>query len=289
MGGSAAKILEAVDGPLSPAKPPLKWAGGKRQLLPNLVAALPATHRRYIEPMMGGGALFFALSPTQALLADSNPELINFYRALVSDLDAVIETALSWPVDEATFYAVRARRFEELDTVTAAARLLYLNRTCFNGLYRVNRRGEFNVPWGRYSRPTIANRATLEAARDRLARAEIILGDYAAVLRAHARPGDLVFLDPPYLPISENSDFKRYTKVQFREEDHRAMRVLVEELRERGCATLITNSNHPLMYELYGEFSIEVVETRRNINSRADLRRGQDIIVSVPALGSAKA
>lgn len=271
-----------VSDALRPAKPVLKWAGGKRQLLPALLAALPLSYERYVEPMLGGGALFFGLGPQRALVSDSNPELINFYRVIVSDLEGMISIASRWPVAEDAFYEIRALRFEDLDPVTAAARLLYLNRTCFNGLYRVNRHGQFNVPWGRYVRPRIIDRPALEAARERLARAEILLGDYKDVLHAHARQGDLVFLDPPYLPISEYSDFKRYTKEQFREADHRDMRAVVEILRNRGCTTIITNSNHPLMHELYSDFPIEVIETRRNINSRADGRRGQDIIISVP-------
>lgn len=265
-----------------PAKPVLKWAGGKRQLLPELLAALPTTFRRYVEPMVGGGALFFTLAPQRALVADSNPELINLYRTIVSDLDGMIDLAAAWPLDEKTFYELRDLRFEDLDTTHAAARLLYLNRTCFNGLYRVNRQGQFNVPWGQYKQPKIIDRPVLEAARSSLRRAEILLGDYVQVLRSNAQAGDVVFLDPPYLPISEYSDFKRYTKEQFREDDHRRMRALVEELRERGCTTLITNSNHPLMHELYEGYSIRVVDTRRNINSRADRRTGQDIIISVP-------
>lgn len=265
-----------------PAKPVLKWAGGKRQIVPELIAALPQRYDRYVEPMVGGGALFFALAPERALVADSNPELINLYRVIVTDLERMADLAAGWPIDEKTFYQLRDLRFEDLDPVHAAARLLYLNRTCFNGLYRVNKLGQFNVPWGRYKQPKIVDRPVLEAARKHLGSAEIVLGDYAHVLRSRAQAGDLVFLDPPYLPISEFSDFKRYTKEQFRESDHRLMRALVEELRDRGCTTIITNSNHPLMHELYEGYPINVIQTRRNINSRADGRTGQDIIITVP-------
>ena len=263
-------------------KPVLKWAGGKRQLLPDLLALMPERYERYVEPMIGGGALFFALSNKRALVADSNPELINLYRMIVADLDGVLDAARQWSISEETFYEVRALHFETLDPVTAAARMLYLNKTCFNGLYRVNRKGQFNVPWGRYANPSIVSRATLVAARRRLKQADILLGNYSDILNVHSRKGDLVFLDPPYLPISQNSDFKRYTKEQFREADHRVMRSVVETLRDRGCTIIITNSNHPLMYELYSEFSIKVIETRRNINARSDGRKGQDIIILIP-------
>lgn len=235
--------------------------------------------------MIGGGALFFALSPERALVADSNPELINLYRTIVEDLDGIIKLANSWAIDEHTFYKLRELRFEDLSSVEAAARLLYLNRTCFNGLYRVNKFGQFNVPWGRYENPKIIDRPKLEAARKKLRRAEIELGDYRQVLRRHSMRGDLIFLDPPYLPVGEYADFKRYTKEQFSEHDHVEMRALVEELRAAGCTTVITNSNHPLMHDLYQGFPITILETRRNINSRGHGRTGQDIIITVPPQG----
>lgn len=268
----------------SSCKPILKWAGGKQQLLGQLLDRLPHSFERFVEPMVGGGALFFGLAAPKSLIADCNPELINLYRTIVADLDGIESALAEWSVDEATFYEVRSLRFEELPATVAAARMLYLNRTCFNGLYRVNKKGQFNVPWGRYTRPNIFDRERLEAARACLANAEIRLGDYAEVLRASAQEGDAVFLDPPYLPISEYSDFKRYTKQQFHESDHLEMAEVVKLLRARGCYTLITNSNHPLMHELYADFQIDVIETRRNINSRADKRTGQDIIITIPPL-----
>jgi DNA adenine methylase len=279
----SADVMEHAARPLS-CKPILKWAGGKQQLLEKLVDRLPTSFERFVEPMVGGGALFFSLAPSKALIADCNPELINLYRTIVADLDGIESALAGWAVDEATFYKVRALRFEELCATVAAARMLYLNRTCFNGLYRVNQKGHFNVPWGRYVNPKLFDRGRLEAARACLEKAEIRLADYAEVLRASAKEGDLVFLDPPYLPISEYSDFKRYTKQQFHYNDHLQMAEVVKMLRIRGCYTLITNSNHPLMHELYAEFPIDVIETRRNINSRADKRVGQDIIITIPPL-----
>lgn len=260
----------------------LKWAGGKRQLLPQLLRALPEKFNQYIEPMVGGGALFFALAPERAVIADSNPELINFYQVLVRDMPGLIRAAGQWPPVEETYYQVRALRYEALDPVTAAARLLYLNRTCFNGLYRVNRQGQFNVPWGRYNSPRIIDRAALEAARRCLARACIELGDYKQILRAHAAEGDLIFLDPPYVPLSVFADFRRYTPQQFYHDDHQGMKAVVDEMRARGCTILITNSNHPLMAELYGAFPMDVISTRRSINIKGDRRRGQDVIIRVP-------
>ena len=267
---------------LGKTRPVLKWAGGKRQLLPHLLKAIPHSFRRYIEPMVGGGALFFALSPERAVIADSNPELINFYKVLVSDLDGLASAASQWKVDRTAFYTVRELRFENLDPIVAAARLLYLNRTCFNGLYRVNRFGHFNVPCGNYASPKIVDMDILRAARSCLERTLIVLGDYKDVVRKHAVSGDVIFLDPPYVPISKYSDFKRYTRQQFRENDHHEMRSVVEELRDRGCTPVITNSNHPLIRKLYAGFQVQLVRSQRNINSRGDGRVGQDIIITLP-------
>ncbi len=264
------------------AKPLLKWAGGKAQLLPALAPYLKTRNGRYIEPMIGGGAVFFAIAPQRALIADVNPELIGFYRTVVEQLDALLAQYYAWPFDEDTYYELRSLRFEELDAVAAAARLLYLNRSCFNGLYRVNRDGMFNVPWGKYKKRFEPDRSHFEAARAILARARIELGDFRDVLDEEAAAGDMVFLDPPYVPVSQHSDFKRYTRAQFHDEDHRDMAKLVNRLADRGCEIVVTNSNHPLVHDLYQDYQIQVVQSRRNVNSRATGRTGEDIIVYVP-------
>lgn len=265
------------------ARPLLKWAGGKAQMLDALAPWLPGRGRRYIEPMIGGGAVFFALAPERGVIADVNPELIGFYRAIVADLDGVIAAYEAWPFDEETFYRLRALQFEELDAVTAAARLLYLNRGCFNGLYRVNRDGGFNVPWGRYKQPYVIERARFEGARAVLARTRIELGDFRALLESEAAAGDFIFLDPPYVPVSAFSDFKRYTRTQFHAPDHVAMADLVRRLAARGCELVVTNSNAPEVHKLYAGFDIRVVPTRRNVNAQGSGRRGEDVIVHVPA------
>jgi DNA adenine methylase len=233
--------------------------------------------------MIGGGALFFALAPEQALIADSNPELINFYRAIVADLDGMVAQYQSWPFDESTFYELRSLKFDDLNSTTAAARLLYLNRACFNGLYRVNRHGQFNVPWGRYKRPYLIELDRFRAAREALRRACIEVGDFAEVLRTEAVAGDFVFLDPPYVPVSAYSDFKRYTRQQFYADDHVRMAQLVRELSARGCEIIVTNSNQALVHDLYRGYEVEVIPTRRNVNSRADGRTGEDVIIHVPS------
>jgi len=266
-------------------KPLLKWAGGKGQMLEALGRQIPAKWDRYVEPMVGGGALFFALAPERALIADANPELINFYRLIVSDLEGLVAQYEAWPFDERTFYEIRQLKFADLDGKTAAARLLYLNRACFNGLYRVNRHGDFNVPWGKYKRRYKVETGRFERARDILRRARIEIGDFFELLHGEATRGDLIFLDPPYVPISAYADFKRYTKQQFQSDDHVRMAELVRSLSERGCETIITNSNHSLVHDLYQEYHIRVVPTRRNVNSRGTGRAGEDVIIHVPAAG----
>lgn len=265
---------------LPAARPVLKWAGGKTQLLTELRSRFPKRFERYIEPFFGGGALFFDVRPPNAVIADSNPELVNLYRCIQTDHESVAALLAGFENTEDCFYRVRAQRFSEMDSAYAAARTIYLNRTCYNGLYRVNKRGDFNVPFGRYKVSAFNQPAVLGAAAEALAGVEIVCGDYKEVLRTQARRGDLVFLDPPYLPVSLHADFKRYTKEQFYEEDHRELADEVKRLQRLGCHVILTNSNHPLVHELYEGFDVEVVNTRRNISSRATTRKGEDVIVT---------
>ena len=264
------------------AKPILKWAGGKTQMLGELVPKVPASYGRYIEPFFGGGAMFFALQPENAVIADSNPELINMYRQVAGHVEDVIKYLRTYENTSEMFYAVRSLEWTALPKAEAAARTIYLNRTCFNGLYRVNKQGRFNVPFGRYKNPKICDEEGLRAASEVLKKAEILCGDYILVLEHYAQPGDFVFLDPPYLPISEYSDFKRYTKEQFYEEDHIELAKMVMTLHERGCHIILTNSNHPLVHELYAPFTIEVIQTKRHISCNGSTRKGEDVIVTIP-------
>ena len=263
-------------------KPILKWAGGKTQMLKDLLPKVPASYGRYIEPFIGGGAMFFALNPNDAIIADSNPELINMYTQVADNVNKVIEYLKQYENTQEMFYEVRALEWQELPKAEAAARTIYLNKTCFNGLYRVNKKGKFNVPFGRYKSPNICDEEALYAASEALQKANIICGDYLSVLKEYARPGDFIFLDPPYLPISEYADFKRYTKEQFYEEDHVELAKEVFRLQELGCIVILTNSNHPLVHELYEPFNIEVIQTKRYISCSGSNRKGEDVIVTVP-------
>lgn len=262
-------------------KPVLKWAGGKQQMIDILVSNMPTKYNRYIEPFFGGGALFFATEPKDAIVADSNPDLINFYTVLVENADELIEAVSELKNDESTFYKIRSLNPETLSKVEQAARILYLNKTCFNGLYRVNRKGEFNTPYGRYKNPTICDKQALKAASMALKNAQIIQADYKTILNKYVQSGDFVYLDPPYLPISKYSDFKRYTKEQFYEEDQIELANEVRRLHDLGCHVLLSNSNHELIHELYSDYKITVHQTKRYISRNPATRTGEDVLVKV--------
>lgn len=264
------------------AKPVLKWAGGKTQMLGDLLPKVPTSYGQYIEPFFGGGAMFFALQPENAVIADSNPELINMYLEIANHVEDVIQCLKRYENSSEMFYAVRSQEWTKLPKSEAAARTIFLNRTCFNGLYRVNKQGQFNVPYGKYKNPRICDEDGLRTASAVLKKADILCDDYLLVLEHYAQPGDFVFLDPPYLPISEYADFKRYTKEQFYEEDHVELAKIIMTLHERGCHVILTNSNHPLVHELYAPFNIDVIQTKRHISCNGSTRKGEDVIVTIP-------
>ena len=263
------------------AKPIMKWAGGKTQMLSDIMPKIPKKYGKYIEPFIGGGALFFALNPDKAIIADRNPELINMYQQVADNVETVISYLKKYKNTKEDFYEVRSLDWLKLKKEEAAARMIYLNKTCFNGLYRVNKKGQFNVPFGKYKAPNFCDEEVLYAASDVLKKATIECGDYLSVLKKYAEPGDFIFLDPPYLPISEYSDFKRYTKEQFYEEDHIELAKEVKRLQELGCYVILTNSNHPLVHELYADYKIEVIQTKRYISCNGSKRKGEDIIVNI--------
>ena len=262
-------------------KPVLKWAGGKRQLLPELSKRLPPTFNQYIEPFFGGGALFFHLKPKNAVVADANDELINFYQVVANSPQALINAMKQHHNDADYFYVQRGIDRHGLSAVEAAARTLFLNKTCFNGLYRVNRRGEFNVPFANYANPTLCDSQALHSAANLLRHARILCDDYRQILIDHANANDVVFLDPPYHPVSKYSDFKRYTKTQFGEAEHIELARQVNELKDKGCHVVLTNSNSELVLDLYSQHTLDVIDSKRNINSNASKRRAKDVIVTV--------
>lgn len=259
-------------------KPFLKWAGGKTQLLPYLHKYTPKKFNKYIEPFIGGGAMYFSLNADKSIISDSNEELIITYQQIQSNVYEVIEHLKKFRNDKEFYYKIRHLNQNELKPSLRAARLIYLNKTCFNGLYRVNKKGYFNVPYGK-GNSNFLNEETLLNASKFLQNTVILFGDYLTILKKFAVPGDFIFLDPPYYPISKNSDFKRYTKEFFYHEDHVRLKEEFERLVNLGCYVLLTNSDHDVILDLYSKYDIITIETKRLISSNAKTRSGKDIIV----------
>ncbi|MFA4946341.1 MAG: DNA adenine methylase [Candidatus Micrarchaeia archaeon] len=269
-------------GVLKEAKPFVKWAGGKRQLLDELTRGLPS-FENYHEPFLGGAAFFFRLEAEDrintAFLSDSNEELINAYSIIKSDVFGLM-AELSSPIyanNEAAYYKMRASK--PSSKVARAARFIYLNKTAFNGLYRVNSKGGFNVPFGRYDNPKILDSENLLLVHRALQKDELYCGDFAVVLK-NAKRGDLVYFDPPYHPISKTAHFTSYTKDKFSEVDQTKLMKTVKALDSRGCFVLLSNSYSDFTAELYAEFEPEVIFASRMINCKGD-RRGkvQELLV----------
>lgn len=259
-------------------KPFLKWAGGKTQLLTELHKYVPNNFNKYIEPFIGGGAMFFSLNPHESIIADSNEELVITYRQVKEDVESVIEHLETFEHNEDFFYNIRSLDPNELEHSYRAARLIYLNKTCFNGLYRVNKKGQFNVPYGK-GNGSFLNEEVLRNASEFLAETTIIKGDYLNVLTEFATEGDFIFLDPPYYPVGKYSDFKRYTKEFFYHEDQVQLKQEFDRLVNMGCKVVLTNSDHEVILDLYSDYDIDIIETRRMISSNSATRTGKDIIV----------
>ena len=261
-------------------KPFLKWAGGKTQILEELKQYIPTYFNRYLEPFIGGGALFFYLKPKNAILSDSNVELINAYNIVKSYPLELIDILKKHKNNEIYYYKIRSLEPDKLGEIERAARFIYLNKTCFNGLNRVNKKGEFNVPFGHYKNPKIVDEERLLEASKALQNAKIISGDYKAVLRRYAQEKDFIYLDPPYHPVGGYSDFQRYTKEFFYEEDHIELRNEFNRLVKIGARVLLTNSNTPFVNGLFSGHDKKVLQTKRLISSKAGTRTGIDLIVS---------
>lgn len=262
--------------PTPPAGPIVKWAGGKTRILEELVSRRPMTFKRYFEPFLGGGALFFRLSPQRALLSDLNEDLINVYRCVAWNVEAVIQRLEEHQLRHAHdyYYAVRERwndRKSCRSAVERAAAFIYLNKTCYNGLFRVNQRGQFNVPIGRYTSPNVCDAPQLRAASRVLQRAELTNGHFAErVERAEA--GDFVYFDPPYDPVSATASFTSYTASCFGDEAQHELARVVADLTERGVHVMLSNSDTPTIRELYRGFHMDRIQAPRAINSCAGSR-----------------
>jgi DNA adenine methylase len=254
------------------AAPFIKWVGGKTSLLPELLKHVPAPLRRYHEPFVGGGALFFAVRPRRATLNDNNPELAHCYQQVRDDVYGVLDALARHVYERTHFEAVRALEPARLPAAERAARFIFLNKTCFNGLWRVNRAGRFNVPFGRYKNPRFADPASLITASHALKGVEIRHSPFEEAM-ARAAPGDFVYLDPPYDPVSATASFASYTAGGFSWEDQKRLAHACIVLNRRGVRFLLSNSATDRVRELYSGFEQRLVRAPRFINSKAD-RRG---------------
>ncbi len=254
-------------------RPFLKWVGGKTQLLPKLLERMPAKFGVYHEPFVGGGALFLEVQPGEAHLSDTNAELMNCYQVLRRDLPRLIELLKQYPYEKRFYYRMRAKSPEDLEPVERAARTIYLNKTGFNGLYRVNSKGGFNVPFGRYTNPIICDETNLRAVAARLRGVKLHLEDFAKVLD-RAKKGDFVYFDPPYYPLSVTAHFTDYTKDGFGHAEQVRLAETFDALHERGVFVMLSNSDHPCIHELYDGkgYVMEKVLVPRSVNSKPSAR-----------------
>lgn len=268
---------DANEQPYIPAHPFLKWAGGKWAIAPHLRSLLPHDHRQrvYREPFLGGGAMFFYLQPDQAYLSDALEPLITAYRATQFHVEPLIHRLeqLRETHSKEQYYDIRTRFNAERSAseIERAAWLIYLNKTCYNGLFRTNRRGGFNVPIGRFDNPGIVDPTRLRAAAAVLARATISHARFDHLLDA-AQRDDLIYFDPPYVPISKTANFSSYSDGSFNERDQKNLAVVFRELDKRGCLLALSNSDTALVRELYAGFDVSPVIAPRAISSKASTR-----------------
>ena len=266
--------------------PVLKWAGGKRQLLDTLIPLVPKDYSVYCEPFVGGGALFFALQPQSACINDVNHELIRVYTVIKNDVDALIEQLKQFQNNKDQFYEIRSwdrnkDKYTHLSDIEKAARIIYLNRTCFNGLFRVNASGEFNVPFGNYANPNIVNEPVLRAISFYFNNSEIVFNavDYAEILK-NLPDNAFVYLDPPYDPVSVTANFTSYTKDGFSRDEQIKLRKCCDELNERGIKFMLSNSATDFIYDQYSKYNIEIISAKRLVGADASKRgRIQEVIV----------
>lgn len=266
--------------------PILKWAGGKRQLLEEIFKYIPNKNiRAYYEPFLGGGAVLFKMQPKRAIVNDTNSELINVYNVVKNDVYALINDLKKHENTADYYYKIRekdrAEGYRNLSDIERASRIIYLNKTCYNGLFRVNNHGEFNVPFGGYKNPNIINERTLLSVSKYLNKNNITLlnTDFEEAVKG-IRKDSFVYFDPPYYPISDSSSFTGYTLKGFDSNDQIRLKKVCDRLNNRGIKFLLSNSSAPFIIDLYKDYKIEYVRANRNINSLGN-KRGEIIEILV--------
>lgn len=265
-------------------KPILKWVGGKRQLLPKLTPLIPEFDY-YCEPFVGGGALLFHLQPPRATINDYNPELINVYEVIRDNVDELIEDLKKHENTPEYFYSIRSKDrdqdvYSTLTPTERASRIIYLNKTCFNGLYRVNAAGQLNVPFGKYKNPNIVNEEGLRAISKYFNTADITIkhGDYTEALKNLPKKS-FVYLDPPYDPVSVTASFTGYTSGGFSRSEQVRLRECCDDLNSRGIKFMLSNSATDFIKEQYSDYNIQIVKAARAINSKGSKRGAVDEVV----------
>ena len=267
--------------------PVLKWVGGKRQLLETLVSLMPEkiSSYPYCEPFVGGGALFFYLQPKVSYVNDINEDLMRVYIVIKNNVNELIEELKKFKNDAELFYYVRdwdrdKERYKSLSEVEKAARIIFLNKTCYNGLYRVNNAGEFNSPFGYYVNPNIVNEPVLRAVSSYFNSNDVNFSsvDYSEVL-AKIKKGTFVYLDPPYYPVSDTSNFTGYSKSGFSRQEQIRLRENCDELSRRNIKFMLSNSATPFILDLYADYNVTVVKAKRAINSVGSRRGNIDEVI----------
>ena len=264
-------------------KPFVKWVGGKRQLLKQFREMdlypphdFDPINNTYYEPFVGGGAVFFDLLPKKAVLSDLNKELVTTYNVIKNNIDELVASLKKHKYEKEYFLKVRAKDLNKLSDLEVASRFIFLNRTCFNGMYRVNSKGQFNVPFGKYSNPTICDEDNLRKVSKALQEVEINAGDYKQVFD-NAKKGDFIYFDPPYYPVSKTASFTSYTKEDFLDKEQIELRDTFLKLHKRGCFVMLSNSDTPFINKIYKEIEkegikINKVRAGRAINSKGSKR-----------------
>ena len=253
-------------------RPFLKWAGGKGKLIQQYIPYLPKKFKTYYEPFLGGAAVFFYLNPPSGTLTDINAELVNAYRCVRDNVEELILNLEAHQLRHCRDYYYEVRQSPGVTNIEKAARLIYLNKTCFNGLYRENSKGAFNVPIGKYKNPKICNPALLRSVSAALQNAQINVRPFEDILEHASSCDDFVYFDPPYHPLSPTSNFTAYSRYSFTQDDQIRLKYVFAELAERGVKVMLSNSDCPFIRELYSDFNINSIIAPRLINSDARKR-----------------
>ncbi len=269
------------------ARPFVKWAGGKRRILREILELLPYHCKSYYEPFLGAGSVFIEMAKLKrfdtAIIGDKNHDLINAWKVIQSNVELLIDELHDvdhYKYDKSSYLDIRSQDTTKMSEIPLAARFIYLNKTCFNGLYRVNLRGQFNTPFGRYKNPTICDSDNLRMVSDILKCVKIIEGDFEFILKGIS-DGDCSYMDPPYLPLSNSANFDKYTPGGFTIEDHDRLAHVFSSIAEKSIRVIASNSSSGYSINLYSKFDIQMLKSSRNIGGGVDSRKSvKEILIS---------